>query len=120
MANYENLPVYKDAYDLLLKMYRVNVKMPREHRYTLGVRLKDELMETLLCVYRANSDKDKKEENLRCAREHIMVVKIHLRLMHDLQLISWERFAAYAQQTENVSKQITAWHKSTCKGGLPP
>lgn len=36
--NYENLPVYKATFDLLLMVYRRTPRMQRDYRYTLARR----------------------------------------------------------------------------------
>ena len=33
--NYENLPVYKSTFDLLVQVYRITGNMQREYRFTL-------------------------------------------------------------------------------------
>ena len=113
MAIYDNLPAYKAAYDLLVDIYKANINLPREYRYTLGEKMKTELTDLLVCIYKANSNDYQKEENLRYAREHIVVVKLYLRLLHDLGQISQKRLVAFTEQTEGISKQLTAWLKST-------
>jgi uncharacterized protein YjhX (UPF0386 family) len=50
---------------------------------------------------------------LRIASEKIVVVKIYTRLLHDLKQIPIKRFVALSEKTELVSKQTTAWRKST-------
>lgn len=40
MAHYENLPVYKAVYDLLLYVFRIGKNIQRDYRYTLGEDLK--------------------------------------------------------------------------------
>lgn len=112
MAVYDNLPVYKAAYDLLLAVFKMNINLTREHRYTLGEKLKGELTDLIVCIYRANSGEEDKEEHLRAAREHVVVVKLYMRMLHDLNQINLKRFVALSEQTENLSKQLTAWHKS--------
>jgi S23 ribosomal protein. len=115
MAIYDNLPAYKAAYDLLLEVYKANINLPREYRYTLGEKIKTELADLLACIYKANSNEERKEENLRCAREHIAVIKLYFRLLYDLGQISQKRFIAFAEETDALSKQLTAWLKSTIR-----
>ena len=51
MANYDNLPVYKAAYDLLLRVYGLGQHWARDIKFTLGERLKNELYDVLLFIY---------------------------------------------------------------------
>lgn len=108
---YDNLPVYKSAYDLLLFVFRLGSNLKREYRYTLGENLKNGLIQVLLCIYTANSSRQK-EAPLQKAREEIVVVKVQLRLLSDLKQISIRQYALAAEQAESVSKQLAAWHRS--------
>lgn len=40
MAFYTELPVYKDTYQLVLKVFEITRDFPREYRYTLGQDMK--------------------------------------------------------------------------------
>ena len=113
MAIYDNLPVYKAAYDLLLDVYKDNINLPRSYRYTLGEKLQLGLTDLLVCIYKANSSEELKEENLRLARERLAEVKLYFRLLFDLAQISQKRFIDYSEKNENLSKQLAAWYKST-------
>ena len=113
MAIYENLPAYKAAYDLLMDVFKMNIHLTREYRYTLGEKLKNELSGLIVTIYKANVNDATKESNLSSARESIVLVKLYMRMLHDLNQINLKRFVALSEKTENLSKQITAWHKST-------
>ena len=47
MALYENLPVFKVAYDLLLETYKMTKNMQRDYRYSIGEKLKEVLQGVL-------------------------------------------------------------------------
>lgn len=55
MATYNQLPVYKATYDLLLYVYQIGKDVQRDYRYTLGETLKKDLIAILILIYRANS-----------------------------------------------------------------
>ena len=42
MAQYEHLPIYKQTYDALLRVMVATKDFPREYKYTLGQKIKDE------------------------------------------------------------------------------
>lgn len=114
MAIYDNLPVYKESYDLLLELYQVSKNLSRDHRYTIGERMKGRIMDLMVCIYHANSTQDKEEKtgHITRAREYVVEIKLYVRLLHDLQQISVKRVAAMTEKTESISKQLTAWAKS--------
>ena len=91
MAHYQNLPVFKDAYDLLLRVYTVSRTFQRDFRYTIGEDLKKVLMTMMLCLFRANRSREKLCEVASC-REHVEQVKIYLRILHDLKQLSLKQY----------------------------
>ena len=111
MAYSSDLPVYKASYDLLLEIFRFTKEFGKEFKYTVGEKLKNETIELITLIYRANSQKDK-QNTLQTAREHIEVIRLLIRLMKDLQQISVKRFVLVNEKVENVSKQLTGWQKS--------
>jgi len=48
MALFTELPVYKDCYDLLLKIYGLSKNFRKDTRYTLGEGIKKEVFEHLM------------------------------------------------------------------------
>ncbi|WP_419504853.1 four helix bundle protein [Barnesiella intestinihominis] len=111
MANYDNLPVYKAAYDLLLRVYGLGQHWGRDIKFTLGERLKNDLYDVLLFIYQANGVHEK-SALIEQARLGITRVKIEIRLLHDLKQLSVKQYAVLSQMSESVSKQLAAWSKS--------
>lgn len=114
MAIYENLPVFKASYDLLLEIYKISENLKRDYRYTLGENLKKEMMVMMVAIYKANTMNDK-IPLLVSAREKLVVIKLHIRLLHDLKQLSVKQFALLSLHIEGISKQLVAWHKSGTK-----
>ena len=55
MAQYDQLPVYKQSYDLLLELYIISKNMERDFKFTLGEKIKNEVTDLIVNVYLANS-----------------------------------------------------------------
>ena len=55
MANYDELPVYKATYDLLLAIFQFTKSFSKEYKYTVGESLKKETIDLITLIYRANS-----------------------------------------------------------------
>ena len=111
MANYNQLPVYKATYDLLLYLFQAGRDMQRDYRYTLGETMKKDLTEILVLIYRANSVHEKGPV-LAEAREKLVAVKLHMRLLHDLKQLSVKAYANASLMAESISKQLSAWQKN--------
>lgn len=110
MAIYSNLPVFKAIYDLLLVVFKDSFNLQREYRYTIGEKLKSELTELVLLVYRANATKEK-SQYIQEARERVELVKLNFRLLHDLKQIPLKQYVRYAEMAEGISKQLASWQK---------
>lgn len=110
MARYDELPVYKASYDLLVDIFQFVKNFSREFKYTVGESLKKETLELITLIYRANSRKDKFQV-LQEARERIEVIRLFIRLLKDLKQINLKKFVQINKQVENVSKQLTGWQK---------
>lgn len=55
MALYYDLPVFKDVYQLILKIFDYTKDFPREYKFTLGQDLKRDGINLVRSIYRANS-----------------------------------------------------------------
>ena len=70
MAAYNELPVYKAGYDLLLLVFQLSHNLNREYKYTLGEKLKNEISDLLTNIYRANRVVQK-NDYIEKARENL-------------------------------------------------
>ncbi|HOE39015.1 MAG TPA: four helix bundle protein [Bacteroidales bacterium] len=111
MALYNELPIYKAIYDLLLAIFKFTKDFSKEYKYTVGESLKKETIELLTLIYRANS-RHQKDDVLQQAREQIEVIRLLIRVMKDMRQINIEKFVKINEVIENVSKQLTGWQKS--------
>ena len=54
MALYYDLPVYRDTYRLVLKIFEVTKDFPKEYKYSLGQDMKRDALQLVRRIYRAN------------------------------------------------------------------
>lgn len=111
---YDNLPVFKAAYDLLLLMFNTGKNLQREYRFTLGENVKNELIKLLVCIYHANSSADKAPHILR-AQECVVVIKLQIRLLTDLKQVPMKQYMGMAELIASISKQLASWLKYVSK-----
>ena len=114
MAQYEHLPIYKQTYDILLRTMTATKGFPREYKYTLGQKIKDELVELVILIYRANSAKNK-VQHIEEILERVQAVQLLMRLSHDMKILPRRHYAALSQMTENLAKQAQGWLTSSGK-----
>lgn len=110
MAIYDNLPVFKDTYDLLLLFISQSKNIQRDFKYTIGQDLKKELMNLCMAIYEANGASEK-DVFISDARRKMVAVKLNLRLLHDTHQLSTKQFAMLADKAEGIAKQLNTWNK---------
>jgi hypothetical protein len=116
MAIYTDLSVYKSSYDLLITLYKQTKNLPREYKFTVGERLKNEITAMMIAVYKANKTRnEKKYEQIELAREHIEVIRLLVRILKDLHVWSLKQFSILSFRIEEISKQLSQWSKYTFK-----
>ena len=64
MAQYKHLPIYKTTYELLEMVTRKTKDFPRDFKYSLGDKIRNECIELVIFIYKANTIKNKRGENL--------------------------------------------------------
>ena len=111
MAIYTNLPIYKDAYLLLLATSKLMPNLPRDCRYTLGQDTRRKVMELIVLIYRANRT-TYKAKIISDMRELLLETQVYLRLMSDMRYMPEKKYLEFAEHTANMSKQLVAWEKS--------
>ena len=111
MATYDNLPVYRASYILLVDLFRFTKDFAREYKFTLGESIKKETVEMISNIYRANSTIAGRSQRIQSARENVEVIRLFLRLLKDLRQVSLKKFVGLNEQLESVSKQLTAWQR---------
>ena len=115
MAQYQHLPIYKQTYDILLRTMVVTKEFLREYKYTLGQKIKDELIELVVIIYRANSAADK-GRHIESIVERVQAIQLMMRLSHDMKILSRRHYAALSEMTDSLAKQAQGWLRSSGKG----
>ncbi len=111
MAHYNELPVYKAAYDMLLQVFNMVHNLGKEYKYSLGEKLKNEATDLLTNIYRANRVRQK-SIHIENARENLEIVRLYVRLLKDIKQIGINKHIALNEKLENISKQLAGWHKA--------
>jgi len=57
MGLYYELPVFKEVYKLILKIFEYTKDFPKEYKYTLGQDMKRDGIQLVRSIYRANKAK---------------------------------------------------------------
>lgn len=115
MALYYSLPVYRDTYALILLLFKLTKEFSREHKYSIGQEIKRDTMQLVRHIYRANQAADKGEHLARFI-DDFEIVKLQVRLCHDMRLINPTQFSEVILLMDSIGKQISGWNKSSAGG----
>ncbi len=87
MARYEHLPVFRDGYELVLRIFRFASTLSKSHKYSIGEMLRMESLKILQNIVAANSEyaSEKRISILSEALLNLETVRILMRTVHDLQ-----------------------------------
>ena len=121
MAQYQHLPIYKLTYDILLRTMTATKDFPREYKYTLGQKMKDEMIELVVLIYRANSAADR-GRHIAAIVERVQVIQLLMRLSHDIRILPRRHYAALAEMTDSLARQAQGWLRKSTGGsgkGMP-
>lgn len=110
MAIHTNLPIYKVTYEFLHLATKITGNMPRDYKASLGGKIRDECVELLVLIARANIAENK-VPYLAELLERLQVTEVFLRLCKDMQFISVRQYAKAIELTQQVGKQATGWRK---------
>jgi hypothetical protein len=112
MALYYNLPVYRDTYRLILKIFEVTKDFSKEYKYTLGQDMKRDALQLVRCIYRANKSVDK-QAHLDDFLDEFELLKLEIRLCGDMKILSHKKLAELAVLLGSIGKQVTGWRKAS-------
>ena len=110
MALHTNLPIYKVAYNLLDTITDLAKNMPRDFKASIGGKLRDECVEIVVLIFRANCAHDK-VPHLDLLIERLQVTELLLRLSRDKRLVSTRQYAQAIELTNSIGKQASGWRK---------
>ena len=114
---HEWLPVYREAYSILMETYMMTKWFSKDAKYTLGTTLRESAFQTVRCISQANAvfEKSERRSKIHEAMNTLEDYRLAMRIGHDLHEIPLKRFATQAEKVESTSKQLFAWHKSMSK-----
>ncbi len=110
MAMHHELPIHKIAFDLLSLATDITRNIPRDLKVGLGSKVRDECIEMLTLIARANSSHDKTVHIVGII-ERNDTVKFLLRLFKEKRFISVKQHADSIELIESISKQANGWKK---------
>lgn len=112
MVLYNELPVYRDTYNLMLEVYLTTNKFTHEFKYSLGQDMKRDVLSLFRNLYRANRS-SAKQTYLEDFLSDFELLKVEMRLCVDLKLLPIRKMAQMSKLTDSIGKQVTSWRNKT-------
>jgi hypothetical protein len=111
MAQIKHLPIYKTAYELLETTVRVTKDFPRDFKYSLGDKIRGEVIDLVVFIFKANATKKERAEHAGKILERIEVIDLLVRLTKDLRLITVKQFSEIVFLSDSLGRQAQGWIK---------
>ena len=109
---YENLPVYKAAFDLAEYIDLIVTHFAKRHKYTVGAKLLNASIDTLLLVTEAATKRSERRICLGKAIDKLESMKILLRFSKQRRAFNcFKSFEVAVRKVVGVSKQCEGWLK---------
>lgn len=106
--DYYHLDVYKVSYKLLVEVHKSFTNLKREHKYTIGEKVKEKVFGVLVGIYRANKSTNKVVA-LEQALDDVEYVRLSLRLLRDLKVLNEKKYVSLLVLCEDVRVQFEKW-----------
>ena len=111
MSSSDTLPIYIDTYQLTREIYLITHKFPREFKYCLGEQINRDVLKLLYHIFQANHIKSERSDHIRRFLASLDMVRVEIRLAHDMKVLSTRQISHLAQFMDKIVKQANAWQK---------
>ena len=110
--SYEELPVFRDVYELNLKLCDMTQNFRRDYKYTLGEDMRRDCLKMLRGIYKVNRARDKVlyfDEFL----DDFELLRMEVRICGDLKQLSVSQQANIMEMMDRIGKQIRGLRNSS-------
>ena len=112
MAQYEHLPIYKKAFDMIVYIENSVRGFSRYHKYTLGTDLRNISRAIVRLIVKANSETNK-ILTLQQLRDTIEEMKVTVRVAKEVKAYrNFNTFKFLIEEVISLSRQSEGWLKS--------
>ncbi|MGB8700219.1 MAG: diversity-generating retroelement protein Avd [Thermosynechococcaceae cyanobacterium] len=115
----QDLPIIQKMYDLIRWYVPIINRLPRSYKYTLGDRIVIGLYEFLdeLIIVRYLQDK---LPHLEALNTRLDILRYQTRLLHDFQLIKFDRYEHAGRLISGIGTDLGGWIKNQRKRKVLP
>lgn len=114
MLDIQELPLFKNTFDVLCAFHELHGKMPKASRYTLGGRIEDELLGLLTDIMEAGRvPKALKNPILERALRKNDKLKVLFRLAETTKVIETRKHDAFQASLQRTGSMLGGWKRSS-------
>jgi len=111
-SHYERLPIYKTAMDLMVKLDSIVHGFSRYHKYSIGMKLRDESLLLVNLIMQANVKETRAQKTSELC-QHVEQMKFLCNAAKEVQ--AWKSFKQFIQvmeQVVSIARQAEGWRRS--------
>jgi hypothetical protein len=115
MKQKKEIPLYVASYNLLICIIKTEENIQKSIKYSVGQSIKEETIDLIKNIARANTVSDKKERHgwIEMAQSNIETIIILQRAVFELKSIPLKKYVELSEIIENISRQLSGWKKSS-------
>lgn len=106
-------PILKSTYTLLQLTTRVLAGFTRDFKYSLGDKLRNEVVSLVLFVCKAKSCNADREALVVQITEQLQVINLLVRISKDMRLVTVKQFSEVVVLTDSIGRQAQDLVKSS-------
>ena len=114
MRKKKEIPLYIASYKLLIFLVEAEKNIQKSIKYSVGQSIKEEAVELIKNIARANAVSDNKERYkwIEMAQSNIDTIIILQRIVFELKSISLKKYSEVSEMVEDISRQLSGWKKT--------
>lgn len=110
---HNQIPVIQKTYDFYKAFYQSAKTFPKSDKYGLGEKIKNLILDTLeLLVAAETAKKDWKQPVLEKASHKLSLLKLLLRLCHEIKVLDLRRYTDLSERLLEIGRMIGGWIKA--------
>jgi hypothetical protein len=113
MNDYSDIPLVQACYQLSMDLHLLAKRLPRQERYLSGAELRiasTKILDVLIKANHCDHGQDRLE-NIADANALLISLRLRIRLLKDLRMISPGTNAVLNSQIEHILRQLSGWRK---------
>ncbi len=106
----EKLRIFQKVYDLTQWAMNHTQRFPKSHRFSLGLRIENTLLDILEAIIEANIQRDK-IKTLQTIDKKLNSLRILFRLSNSLHFLATNSYEYACKETDEIGKLLGGWIK---------